>query len=112
MRLITILKLAKRLVARKMTENPSGEFKTPEGQISYEETISEIERVIEWVSPTLDCKDIVHIVRCKNCTHLESEICASGSKRSRRLTCQYTDFTLVSDPSNFYCAHCRETITK
>lgn len=63
-------RLAIKLLKRMSTEHPSKVFTNKDGdKATILDVADHLERVVKWVSPELETRDIVRVVRCKNCIY-------------------------------------------
>ena len=58
-----------KLLRQKARQNPDGVITVEGKKFKYLEAAEELERMCEWVCPTLDTECIKKIVLCKSCKH-------------------------------------------
>lgn len=103
MRLITLLTMAKRIIRRRLEENPEGKFKTPDGIISYQQAVDELDNLIQWTHPGLDGSGVIKVVHCKDCKHLEKELVTQGVRKVAVYKCMYASFEFIPEVEKHYC---------
>ena len=69
MNLKIALTLAAKAYDEKANKDPSGTIEVFHKRVSYSVAAKELRRIVSWVYPALDTRDIVKIVRCRNCAH-------------------------------------------